>query len=47
MTIVPVTTGLDNGHSIEILSGIEAGQKVVDAHLKRFSTGDKVRLLNN
>tara|TARA_R100001132_G_scaffold9706_1_gene9159 strand:- start:9351 stop:10730 length:1380 start_codon:yes stop_codon:yes gene_type:complete len=42
VSVVPVTTGMDNGNSIEILSGLQPGQKVVDAHLKRFKTGEKV-----
>ena len=45
VSVVEVGTGLDDGHRIEILSGLEPGQNVVDAHLKRFSTGDKVTLL--
>ena len=44
--IVQVTTGIDDGRKIEILSGVEAGQKVIDAHLKRFTTGQKVSVLN-
>lgn len=42
VSIVQISTGIDNGQSIEILAGIEAGQKVIDAHLKRFQSGDKV-----
>ncbi len=42
VSIVQVSTGIDNGQSIEILSGIIPGQKVIDAHLKRFQSGDKV-----
>jgi RND family efflux transporter MFP subunit len=44
--IVAVTTGIDDGRSIEILSGLQPGQKVIDAHLKRFTSGQQVRLLN-
>jgi RND family efflux transporter MFP subunit len=40
-----VTTGFDNGLSIEILNGLQPGQHVVDAHLKRFRTGQKVTVL--
>ncbi len=47
VSVVDVTTGLDDGRSIEIVSGVDAGQKVVDAHLKRFTTGQKVTLLEN
>ena len=42
VAVVPVTTGFDNGHTIEVTSGVSAGQVVIDAHLQRFSTGDKV-----
>lgn len=42
VSVVQVTTGIDNGQSIEVLTGIQPGQKVVDAHLKRFTTGQKV-----
>jgi HlyD family secretion protein len=42
VSVVQVTTGIDNGQLIEVLSGIQPGQKVVDAHLKRFTTGQKV-----
>jgi RND family efflux transporter MFP subunit len=43
--IVPVTTGIDDGTTIEIRSGIEAGQQVVDAHLRRLASGQKVMVL--
>lgn len=45
VAIVNVTTGLDDGQSIEIVSGLKPGQQVVDAHLARFKTGQKVTLL--
>ena len=44
--VVAVTTGIDDGRSIEILSGLGPGQKVIDAHLKRFTSGQQVRTLN-
>lgn len=44
VTVTPVTIGIDNGHSIEVTSGVEPGQQVIDAHLKRFTTGQKVAL---
>jgi multidrug efflux pump subunit AcrA (membrane-fusion protein) len=47
VTVTPVTTGLDDGLSIEVKSGVELGQHVIDAHLKRFTTGQKVTLLQN
>ena len=45
ISVVPISTGADAGNSVEVLSGLVSGQRVVDAHLKRFSSGDKVRLL--
>ena len=45
VSIVNITTGLDDGISIEVLSGVTAGERVVDAHLKRFTTGQQVTLL--
>lgn len=47
VTVTPVTTGFDNGHSIEVKQGIEPGQQVIDAHLKRFESGQKVTLVQN
>lgn len=47
VSVVQVTTGIDTGKTIEILSGVQSGQRVVDAHLKRFKTGQKVTLLTN
>ncbi len=43
--IKPVETGMDNGRTIEVM-GLESGQLVVDAHRKRFSTGDLIRAAN-
>ncbi|MEL6105795.1 MAG: efflux RND transporter periplasmic adaptor subunit [Planctomycetota bacterium] len=40
--VTPVTTGADTGTEIEILSGLDVGQVVIDAHLKRFSEGEEV-----
>lgn len=45
VSIVQVTTGIDDGHRIEIRSGLEPGQRVVDAHLNRFTDGQQVRIL--
>jgi RND family efflux transporter MFP subunit len=45
ISIVPVTTGLDDGISIEIVTGLKPGQKVVDAHLKRFKEDQQVEVL--
>ncbi len=47
VTQTPVTLGIDNGHSIEVTSGVMPGQRVIDAHLKRFQTGQQVALLPN
>ncbi len=40
-----VTTGMDDGNSIEVLSGVQLGQRVVGSHLKRFVDGQKVAVL--
>lgn len=45
VSIVNVTTGIDDGRQIEIRAGISAGQRVVDAHLSRFTDGQQVRIL--
>ncbi|MEZ6138309.1 MAG: efflux RND transporter periplasmic adaptor subunit [Pirellulaceae bacterium] len=45
VSVVPVTTGMDDGNSIEILSGIQLGQRVIDSHLKRFTDGQRVKPL--
>lgn len=37
--IVSVTLGFDTGTEIEVTSGVQSGQRVVDAHLKRFTEG--------
>ncbi|MCP4510030.1 MAG: efflux RND transporter periplasmic adaptor subunit, partial [Fuerstiella sp.] len=33
VSVVPVTTGIDDGKTIEIVAGLEPGQTVIDAHL--------------
>ncbi len=40
-----VTIGSDNGISIEVLSGVQPGQRVLDANLNRFIDGQKVAVL--
>ncbi|MCA9186004.1 MAG: efflux RND transporter periplasmic adaptor subunit [Pirellulaceae bacterium] len=45
VTVSEVATGLDDGHTIEIRDGLEPGQLVIDAHLRRFHNGDQVRPL--
>ncbi|MBT4866128.1 MAG: efflux RND transporter periplasmic adaptor subunit [Planctomycetaceae bacterium] len=47
VSVVQVTTGIDDGHSIQILTGLQAGQQVVDAHLKRFTAEQKVTVLSD
>ncbi|MCP4857545.1 MAG: efflux RND transporter periplasmic adaptor subunit [Fuerstiella sp.] len=47
VSVVPVTTGIDDGKTIEIVAGLEPGQTVIDAHLQRFKDGQKVRVLNH
>lgn len=42
---VEVTAGMDTGTEIEILSGIEPGDRVIGPHLKRFSEGQQVQPL--
>lgn len=46
VSIVDVTTGEDDGSVIEIVSGVEPGQAVIDAHLQRFTEGQQVNVLN-
>ena len=46
VTVVAVVTGIDDGNTIEIVSGLESGQTVIDAHLQRFTDGQIVRVLN-
>ncbi|MCA9135598.1 MAG: efflux RND transporter periplasmic adaptor subunit [Planctomycetales bacterium] len=46
VTVASIETGWDDGSSIEVRSGLLPGQRVVDAHLKRFSDGQKVAVLN-
>ncbi len=45
VNVTQVTTGFDSGTQIEILAGIDAGQLVIDSHLKRFSDGQLVQPL--
>lgn len=43
--VATVTTGLDDGNLIEVTSGVQPGQRVIDSHLKRFTDGQKVQPL--
>lgn len=45
VTVTDVETGIDNGTVIEIRSGADAGQRVIDAHRERFTDGQKVSVL--
>ena len=45
VSVVPVETGIDDGNQIEIVSDLKPGQQVVDAHLRRFTDGQKVAVL--
>ncbi|MCA9090757.1 MAG: efflux RND transporter periplasmic adaptor subunit [Planctomycetaceae bacterium] len=47
VNIVPVTTGSDDGETLEIVSGLKSGERVVDAHIQRFSDGQSVTVLTN
>ncbi|MCA9080056.1 MAG: efflux RND transporter periplasmic adaptor subunit [Planctomycetaceae bacterium] len=46
VTRVGVQTGRDTGETIEVVTGLTAGQMVIDHHLKRFQDGQTVRRLN-
>lgn len=45
VSILDIETGFDDGSQIEIRSGLSHGQHVIDAHLRRFSDGQKVTVL--
>ncbi|MCM2372670.1 efflux RND transporter periplasmic adaptor subunit [Aporhodopirellula aestuarii] len=45
VSVVSIQTGIDDGNSIEVLSGVEPGQRVIGPHLKRFVDGEKVAVL--
>lgn len=46
VSVTPVTTGRDDGHTIQIVAGVQPGQQVVDAHRQRFRDGQKVTPLD-
>lgn len=46
VSVIDVTTGLDDGGQLEITSGLNAGQRVIDSHLKRFRDGQQVVVLD-
>lgn len=43
--VVSIQTGYDDGRSIEVVSGVDTGARVVDANLDRLVSGQRVRLL--
>ena len=45
--LVPVKTGIDDGHNIEILSGLSGGEQVVMGMLGRLKDGQEVSVLSN
>ncbi|MFG0266019.1 MAG: efflux RND transporter periplasmic adaptor subunit [Rhodopirellula sp. JB055] len=45
ISIQEISTGMDDGNFIEVLTGVEPGQAVIDAHLSRFIDGQKVAVL--
>ncbi|QDT06661.1 Toluene efflux pump periplasmic linker protein TtgD precursor [Rubripirellula lacrimiformis] len=47
VSIAEVTMGMDDGNSIEVLAGIQPGQRVIGSHLKRFVDGQKVVVLGD
>lgn len=47
VSVTEVVTGIDDGGTIEITSGLSPGQRVVDAHLKRFTPGQQVEVLKD
>jgi HlyD family secretion protein len=44
---VPVKTGIDDGHKIEILSGLSGGERIVAGMLGRLKDGQVVSVLGN
>jgi HlyD family secretion protein len=44
--VVDVTLGYDTGNLLEIASTMSPGQQVIDAHIKRFTSGDVVRIVD-
>ncbi|MEM9369489.1 MAG: efflux RND transporter periplasmic adaptor subunit, partial [Planctomycetota bacterium] len=44
--VTPVVIGVDDGIALEILEGLESGERIVDAHLQRFQEGQAVAIQN-
>lgn len=47
VAVTPVETGIDDGSSIQITGGIGSDAVVIDAHLKRFTDGEKVAVVSS
>ncbi len=47
VSIAAVEVGPDDGRRIEVVAGVEPGQRVIDAHLKRFVDGQKVHVISS
>lgn len=45
VSIAAITTGVDDGNQIEVVSGVDVGQLVIGPHLKRFTDGQQVSVL--
>tara|TARA_R110000850_G_scaffold19988_16_gene59848 strand:- start:422 stop:1618 length:1197 start_codon:yes stop_codon:yes gene_type:complete len=44
VSIVPVSTGLDDGNTIQITDGLKGGESLISGMLGRFSDGDRVNV---
>lgn len=45
VSIAQIETGADSGNSIEVVSGLQPGQRVIGPHLKRFREGQQVAIM--
>jgi HlyD family secretion protein len=46
ISVTDVEIGLDDGKNLQVLTGLTPGQRVVDAHLRRFRDGERVEVLD-
>lgn len=46
VSLKEIVAGIDTGTEIEILEGLQPGDRVIGPHLKRFVEGQKVQILN-
>lgn len=46
VTVANIDTGIDDGETIEVVAGLKPGQRVIDAHLRRFRNGDRIAVLD-